>query len=92
MTSLGWKKPKQKYKLSPNVSKLINLTNKFTYWYVKCIVDTRNLEERVAVVHRLLDIAGYFYQMNNFNGMREIYGAFGTSTVISTKFSHFNII
>lgn len=81
LTSLGWKKADQKYQLSPNVSKLINLTNKFTYWYAKCIVDTQNLDERVAVVQRLLDIASYFYQMNNFNGMREIYGAFGTSAV-----------
>lgn len=86
LTSLGWKKADQKYQLSPNVSKLINLTNKFTYWYAKCIVDTQNLEERVAVVQRLLDISSYFYQMNNFNGMREICGAFGTSAV---SFSYF---
>lgn len=81
LTCLGWKKSEKKYKLSPNVTKLINLTNKFTYWYAKCIIDTQNLEERVAVVQRLLDISNYFYQMNNFNGMREIYGAFGTSAV-----------
>lgn len=80
LISLGWNKPDQKYKLSPNVSKLINLSNKFTYWYAKCIVDTLNIEERVAVVQRLLDIAQYFYQMNNFSGLKEIYAAFETSS------------
>lgn len=79
LISLGWNKPEQKFKLSPNVSKLITLSNKFTYWYAKCIVDTQNLEERIAVVHRLLDIASYFYELNNFSGLKEIYAAFETS-------------
>ncbi|RNA00409.1 son of sevenless -like protein [Brachionus plicatilis] len=79
LISLGWNKPEQKFKLSPNVSKLITLSNKFTYWYAKCIVDTQNLEERIAVVHRLLDIAAYFYELNNFSGLKEIYAAFETS-------------
>ena len=79
LISLGWNKPEQKFKLSPNVSKLITLSNKFTYWYAKCIVDAQNLEERIAVVHRLLDIASYFYELNNFSGLKEIYAAFETS-------------
>ncbi len=33
----GWTKPKEKYKLSPNVINSINLFNKFVYWYCKCI-------------------------------------------------------
>ena len=82
LISLGWNKPDQRYKLSPNLTKLINLSNKFTYWYAKCIVDTLNLEERVAVVLRILDIAEYFYEMNNFSGLKEIYAAFETSSVI----------
>ena len=52
LISLGWNKPAHKYKLSPNVTKLINLSNKLTYYYAKCILDTLNLEERVAVVQR----------------------------------------
>lgn len=79
LISLGWCKPETKFKLSPNVSKLITLSNKFTYWYAKCIVDTQNLEERIAVVHRLLDIAHYFYEMNNFSGLKEIFAAFENS-------------
>ena len=82
LITLGWNKPDLRHKLSPNLTKLINLSNKFTYWYAKCIVDTLNLEERVAVVQRILEIAQYFYQMNNFSGMKEIYAAFETSSVI----------
>ena len=53
----GWNKPEHKYRLSPNVTNLINFGNKFIYWYAKCIVETLNFEERVAVVQRILDIA-----------------------------------
>jgi son of sevenless-like protein len=81
LISLGWNKPTLKYKLSPNVTKLITLSNKFIYWYAKCIVDTNHIDERVAVVTRLLDIAHYFYAMNNFSGLKEIYAALETSSV-----------
>jgi hypothetical protein len=81
LISLGWTKPHLKYVTAPNVSKLINLSNKLTYWYAKCIVDTFNLEERAAVISRLLDITHYFDQMNNFSGMMEISAALETSSV-----------
>ncbi len=67
--------------MSPNVCKLINLSNKFTYWYAKCIVDTLNFDERCKVMQRILDIAGYFNEMNNFSGLKEIYAALETSSV-----------
>ena len=85
LISLGWNKPDQRYKLSPNLTKLINQSNKFTYWYAKCIVDTLNLDERVAVVQRILEIAKHFYDMNNFMGVKEIYAAFEASSVERLK-------
>lgn len=81
LISLGWTKGDKKHELSPNVSKLINLSNKFTYWYAKCIVDTLNFDERVAVMQRILDIAQYFYEFNNFSGLKEIYAALETVSV-----------
>ncbi len=81
LISLGWTKPDQRHKLSPNLTKLIDLSNKFTYWYAKCVVDTLNVDERVAVVLRILDIAEYFYEMNNFSGLKEIYAAFDSASV-----------
>ena len=65
--------------------RLIYLSNKLTYWYAKCIVDTSNLEERVAVVLRILDMASYFYQINNFSGLKEIYAALDSSSVERLK-------
>ena len=87
LISLGWTKPKlaDKFRLSPNVMRLIYLSNKLTYWYAKCIVDTSNLEERVAVVLRILDMASYFYQINNFSGLKEIYAALDSSSVERLK-------
>jgi len=37
------------------------------------------------VVLRILDIAGYFYEMNNFCGLKEIYAALDTSSVSRLK-------
>ena len=74
LITLGWMKP-NKHELAPNVTRLINLSNKFTYWYSKLIVETLNLDERCAVMQRILDIANYFSELNNFSGLREIYGA-----------------
>jgi hypothetical protein len=84
LISLGWTRTKveEKLRLSPNVMKLIYLSNKLTYWYAKCIVETGNLEERVAVVLRILDVASYLYEMNNFGGMKEIYAALDSSWVV----------
>ena len=80
LITLGWMKP-NKYELAPNVTRLINLSNKFTYWYSKLIVDTLNLDERCAVIQRILEIANYFYELNNFSGLREIYGALEAASV-----------
>ena len=86
LISLGWNKP-ERHTLSPNLTKLINLSNKFTYWYAKCIVETLNLDERVIVMQRILEIAKYFYEMNNFSGLKQIYAAFEASSVIRLEVS-----
>ena len=80
LINLGWTK-ENKSELSPNVMRCIYFWDRFTYWYAKCIVDTLNLDERCAVVHRILDIASHFWEFNNFSGLKQIYAALETSSV-----------
>jgi hypothetical protein len=85
LISFGWNIPEKKHLLSPNICKLSYFSNCLTYWYAKCVVVTLNLEERVAVVKRILEISEYLYEMNNFSGLKEIYAALGTSSVNRLK-------
>lgn len=78
--SLVWTK-KDKQKSSPNLMKMIHFSSKFVFSLERSIIECDNLEERIAVVQRIIEVLCVLFELNNFNGVLEVISALNSAAV-----------
>ncbi|KAK0411193.1 hypothetical protein QR680_005537 [Steinernema hermaphroditum] len=84
LVDCAWMKA-DKLKRSPRLMQYMDKTNQLIYWVAKSIVETESLEERVALVSRVLEIMFIFEELHNFNGIIAFNSALGSSAVARLK-------
>lgn len=66
---------------------LMVLSPQFTFWMERCIIESENLDERVAVICRVMEIMLVFQELNNFNGVLEVVSALNSAPVYRLEHS-----
>lgn len=57
----------------------------FTNWIAKSILDAENIDERVAMLNRAIEVMMVLYELNNFNGVLSVMAAIDSAAIYRLK-------
>ncbi|XP_022644691.1 son of sevenless homolog 1-like [Varroa destructor] len=80
LVNAAWTK-KDKQRTSPNLLKIIHHSSDFSFYLERLIVECQNLEERVAVVSRCIEMMVVLQELNNFTGVFAVSSALQSAPV-----------
>ncbi|KAJ6249389.1 ras guanine nucleotide exchange factor i-related [Anaeramoeba flamelloides] len=86
LLKLAWSKPKLRHK-APNVIKMIQSFNTLSVWTATVILQHDRVKDRGKIITKLIKIADYFRELNNFNGLMSILSGLGSSGIHRLKHS-----
>lgn len=80
----AWNKNNRDSK-APNIAKMINFFNTFSNWMATIILQTEDLEERIEILEKFIEVAGELYELNNYNGVFAVCSGLCLSSVFRLK-------
>eukprot|EP00042_Codosiga_hollandica_P048046 m.531087 g.531087 ORF g.531087 m.531087 type:complete len:1223 (-) comp57575_c0_seq2:122-3790(-) len=72
---------------APNVLHFVHRFNNVSHWVVRTLVELQHHQERVECLSMFIEIMRELLQLNNFNGVMEIYSALDSSAIRRLKFT-----
>ena len=76
---------KEKHIRSPNITNIIDHTNKLSSWVATKILESPDVRERVRVLRYFVEVAARCREINNFNTATSLVAAFESSPVHRLK-------
>ncbi|OQR69311.1 son of sevenless2-like [Tropilaelaps mercedesae] len=80
LVNAAWTK-RDKQRTSPNLLKIIHHSSDFSFYLERLIVECPNLDERVAVVSRCIEVMVVLQELNNFTGVFAVSSALQSAPV-----------
>jgi hypothetical protein len=75
----------QELKKSPNIALLIDRFDTMNRWVVQQILNETELDKRVQVLSKLIDLMRHLYQMDNYHSLMAIFSALSNQSVFRLK-------
>eukprot|EP01119_Soliformovum_irregulare_P016223 TRINITY_DN4671_c0_g1_i2.p1 TRINITY_DN4671_c0_g1~~TRINITY_DN4671_c0_g1_i2.p1 ORF type:complete len:599 (-),score=177.25 TRINITY_DN4671_c0_g1_i2:33-1829(-) len=86
LLGLAWSKPNLKHR-APNVLRMSDRSTKLSQWVATMVLKEEKIKKRVRLIQKLIKIAEYLFQNNNFSTTLAILAGLNTSPIHRLRFT-----